>query len=121
MSIGLLRPGRVRNRDGRQRASRTNLRAGRGSPIPRCCGGPERVRDEAQVILAEIGGSARSKKKYLQAQFLRLTGRPKRAVVAVAASVLTEIATGTPARLRVGRNGGGERVRGRWLHGVVAL
>jgi len=26
----------------------------------------------------------------------------------------TEIATGKPARLRVGRNGGGERVRGRW-------
>jgi len=61
------------------------------------------VRDEAQVILAEIGGSARSKKKYLQAQFLRLTGRPKRAVVAVAASVLTEIA---PGRLRVYASGG---------------
>jgi len=35
----------------------------------------------------------------------RPRGRPKQ---------LTEIATGKPARLRVGKNGGGERVRGRW-------
>jgi len=27
---------------------------------------------------------------------------------------LTEIATGKPTRLHVGRNGGGEGVRGRW-------